>query len=246
VNGWLMAHVGAGMSHDYVVAFATGDGGQTWTRVVDPFGIAEDGLQQSCLKTGLAFLNAETGWATGDCQGVAPGLFFQRSDDGGRTWRAQEVPAPPERPDAFERQDGGCGTYNLVTLPPSEVLVAVTCVTYADTIETEHFLYASGDGGETWAAWPLPARDYDWLDRNNGWTIEPEDPNNPGATRRLYQTTDGGQTWSEVSSMAWTAALDFVDQASGFAVAKSGQELALVETTTGGESWALVEAESGP
>jgi photosystem II stability/assembly factor-like uncharacterized protein len=246
LNGWLMAHVGAGMNHDYVVAFATEDGGQTWTRVVDPFATTEAGLQQSCLKTGLAFLNTETGWATGDCQGVAPGLFLQRSDDGGRTWRPQELPAPPDRPEAFERQDGSCGTYNLAPMPPSDVLVAVTCVTYVDTIETEHFLYASGDGGETWEAWPLPGPDYDWLDRNTGWTIDPQDPNDPEAVRRLYQTTDGGRTWTEVSSVAWTAQLDFVDATTGFAVARAGEETALVETTTGGENWGLVDAESGP
>jgi photosystem II stability/assembly factor-like uncharacterized protein len=245
-NGWLMAHVGAGMSHDYVVAFATSDGGLTWSRVVDPFSIAESNLQQSCLKTGLAFLNPETGWAAGDCQGVAPGVFFQRSDDGGRTWRAQVLPAPPERPDAFERQDGSCGTYNLAPMPPNEVLVAVTCVTYTDTIETEHFLYASADGGESWEAWPLPAPDYDWLDRKTGWTIEPEDPNSPEAVRQLYQTTDGGRTWAEVGSVAWTAQLDFVDATRGFAVARAGEDTALVETTTGGESWGLVEPESGP
>jgi photosystem II stability/assembly factor-like uncharacterized protein len=131
-------------------------------------------------------------------------------------------------------------------LPPSDVLVAVTCVTYTDTIVTEQFLYASADGGETWEAWPLPARDYDWLDRNTGWTIDPEDPNNPAAARRLYQTIDGGQTWTEVNRVAWTAQLDFVDATTGFASARSGEETALVQTTSGGERWGLVEAVSGP
>lgn len=245
-NGWLMAHVGAGMNHDYVVVFSSADGGQTWTRVVDPFEVADDVLQQSCLKTGLVFLNPTTGWATGDCQGVAPGLFFQRSDDGGRTWRQQDLPAPAQRLDAFERQDGGCGTYNLVAFPPGEVVVAVTCIRYAETLEVRHFLYASADGGATWSSSPLPARDYAWLDRMTGWAIDPADPNNPAALRRLYQTTDGGQTWPEINTMAWTAQLDFVDPANGWALARAGEETALVQSANGGASWALLEPESGP
>jgi photosystem II stability/assembly factor-like uncharacterized protein len=238
-HGWLLAHVGAGMNHDYVVAFATADGGATWTRVVDPFAFDEGALQQSCLKTGLAFLDGERGWVTGDCQGVAPGLFFYVTDDGGRTWREQPLPPPAAMPDAFTRPDGGCGTYNPA-LPEGQVRVAVTCVTYAETLEIRHFLYVSSDRGETWEAHALPARDFTWLTASTGWTVEPTDPNNPEALRRVYQTTDGGLTWTEITTVAWSARLDFVDPLNGWAVARADDGIALVRSSDGGASWALL------
>jgi photosystem II stability/assembly factor-like uncharacterized protein len=70
LRGWLLAHVGAGMNHDYVMLFVTSDGGQTWERIADPTSTSPTNLPMSCTKTGLGFLNPETGWVTGDCHGV--------------------------------------------------------------------------------------------------------------------------------------------------------------------------------
>jgi len=245
-HGWLLTHVGAGMNHDYVVMFGTADGGQTWTRVADPFDSREDNLQMSCLKTGLGFLDAQTGWVTGDCQGVAPGVFLQHSADGGHAWASVTLPAPAALPDAFERQDGGCGTYHLVTFAPQTVLVAVSCAVYTDTLTVHNFLYTSTDGGAHWTSQPLPARDHTWLDPLTGWTIDPADPNDPIAPRRLYQTADGGATWAQVNTVAWTAKLNFVSPVQGWAVAQAGMALALVHTTTGGQSWSLLAPVAGP
>lgn len=245
-HGWLLTHVGAGMNHDYVVMFATADGGQTWTRVVDPFSFADDTLQMSCLKTGLGFLDAATGWVTGDCQAVAPGVFLQHTTDGGRTWAAVTLPAPEALPDAFERQDGGCGTYYLVPFPPQTVLVAVSCMVYTDSLQLYHFLYRSDDAGATWTSAPVPARDHAWLDPHTGWIIDPADPNNPEALRRLYQTTDGGAKWRYINTVAWTARLNFVSAEEGWAVAQAGMALALVHTTNGGQSWQLLAPVAAP
>src|SRR5574341_277921 len=93
-TGWLLAHAGAGMMHDYVFVFATSDGGQTWNRIVDPF---MDTLPQSCGKTAMIFADAQTGWVTGDCQGVQPGApYLQKTVDAGRTWQAVELPPRSE------------------------------------------------------------------------------------------------------------------------------------------------------
>jgi photosystem II stability/assembly factor-like uncharacterized protein len=245
-HGWLLTHVGAGMNHDYVVVFATADGGQTWTRVVDPFDTRADNLQMSCLKTGLGFVSATTGWVTGDCQAVAPGVFLQRSDDGGATWAAVDLPAPTSQPDAFTRQDGGCGTYHLTTFAPQTVLMAVACQFYDQPPAAISFLYTSTDGGDTWASADLPARDVAWLDALTGWTIDPADPNDPAALRRLYQTTDGGAHWQYINTVTWSAQLNFVSAAEGWAVAQSGTDLGLVHTVNGGRAWALLAPLAAP
>jgi len=80
-NGWLLVHVGAGMSHDYVALFRTQDGGQTWARLLDPYG--DSGIQ-SCQKNGLVFPTAQNGWLTGDCGGVMAGAFLFQTADGDR------------------------------------------------------------------------------------------------------------------------------------------------------------------
>ena len=36
-TGWLLAHVGAGMNHDYLAIYRTDDGGTTWNRLLDPY-----------------------------------------------------------------------------------------------------------------------------------------------------------------------------------------------------------------
>jgi len=246
--GWLLAHVGAGMNHDYVIMFATDDGGATWTRTVDPFDIREDNLQMSCFKTGVGFRSAETGWVTGDCQGVAPGFFLQRTDDGGVTWRPESLPPPAAMPNAFERQDGSCGTYTptrFETSPPQFRLVLI-CSFYEDTLVTTHFLYATPDGGATWETRPLPAPLVSWLTPSEGWAVHAPDPNNPGLLRPLYHTTDAGATWTEINAVAWSASLDFTSSTLGWAVALAGDESALVRSDDGGASWEVVEAVVGP
>jgi photosystem II stability/assembly factor-like uncharacterized protein len=246
--GWLLAHVGAGMNHDYVVMFHSRDAGAIWERTVDPFDIREDNLQMSCYKTGVGALSALTLWVTGDCQGVAPGYFLQRSDDGGVTWRLETLPPPAGMPNAFERQDGSCGTYRPTVIDSStpEVLLVLTCNFYEDTLVTAHHLYSTSDGGSTWQTRPLPAPITTWLNRQEGWAVNALDPNNPGLLRPLYHTTDGGATWTEINTVAWSADLDFTSSTLGWAVAQSGGESALVRSDDGGASWDVVEAVIGP
>jgi hypothetical protein len=72
-NGWLLAQQGAAGMHRYpVYLLRTGDGGRTWDTAIDPF---EGAGLQSCNKTGLFFLDSQTGWVTVDnCPVTAPEL----------------------------------------------------------------------------------------------------------------------------------------------------------------------------
>jgi photosystem II stability/assembly factor-like uncharacterized protein len=246
--GWLLAHVGAGMNHDYVIMFHSRDAGATWERVVDPFDIREDNLQMSCFKSGLGALSRLSLWVTGDCQGVAPGYFLQRSDDGGISWRPEVLPPPEDMPEAFERQDGSCGTYRPTAIDSSqpEFLLVLTCNFYEETLLTRHFLYSTEDGGITWQSRPLPAPNTAWLNRQEGWTMDALDLNDPEALRRIFHTTDGGATWTEIHAVTWSANLEFVSSTLGFAVAHLGDDSALVKTVDGGTGWEVVEAVVAP
>ncbi len=244
-TGWLLAHVDAGMMHDYVFVFATSDGGQTWKRIVDPF---MDTLPQSCGKTAMVFADAQTGWMTGDCQGVQPGApYLQKTTDGGRTWQAVELPPPSDQADLFARDDVGCGTYAPTFFSPQSAVLTMKCLFFtANPIRTDSYLYATADGGQTWRSSALPASEVTFINANVGWAVTATDPNNPTVPHDLYRTGDSGQTWTKIKSVNWGGQIDFVTDQEGWAVAKAGDAIALVHTTDGGKTWKETKPRMAP
>ena len=232
-TGWFLAHLGVGMNHDYIAIYQTTDGGATWAPV---FGPQSDG-PQSCGKTGMRFVDARNGWLTGDCQGVAPGLFLYRTTDGGATWALVSLPAPDSAADLFTRDDAGCGTNSLTFFDALSAKLAVACLILStDPIETVAFVYTTTDGGESWTASPAPSRGQSFLDAQLGWSL----PLTFGFSNppfALAHTTDGGATWSTMAMVAWYGQLDFIDANNGWAVANSSDASALVHTIDAGTTW---------
>lgn len=245
-NGWLMAHVDAGMMHDYVFVYASTDGGQAWERIVDPF---IDNLPQSCGKNGMTFVDVQTGWVVGDCQGVQPGApYFQTTADGGRTWQAVDLPPPADQPDLFARDDAGCGVYALTIFSPQSMVVVMRCLFFtADPLRTDSFLYATTDGGQTWRSHVSPASAVTFVNSETGWALTAAaDPNDPAAPRDFYQTGDGGQSWTKIRAVNWDGQFNFVTEQEGWAVAKAEDAVALVHTTDGGKTWKEIKPQIAP
>ncbi|MGD0708353.1 MAG: hypothetical protein ABSA51_07860 [Anaerolineaceae bacterium] len=231
-HGWLMVHVGAGMMHDYVYVFATADGGATWSKVVDP---TNSTLWMSCSKTGMAFTDANNGWATGDCQGVAPGLFLYRTTDGGNTWAQATISAPAGKPSMFTDQNSGCGTYGMNFLDANNGEMVVTCITSNSSSMTKlSWIYTTTDGGQNWISHALPADSgqYQFLDVGHGYYV----------AGHIYKTIDGGASWSSIIPVSWNGQPDFVDANNGWIVAKNGTDIALVKTTNAAVNWAIIKA----
>ncbi len=243
-HGWLMGHAGAGMMHDYVMMFATSDGGATWTGVVDPMDSTPTSLNMVCCKTGMAFADAHTGWVTGDSGGVMPGApYFQKTTDGGQTWTAQNLPAPGDAPTVFnDDSSSACGTYALAFTSASAGALLVRCTDYsASPMVTKSWLYTTGDGGGTWAAraLPTPYGNLYFFNSGTGWWegFAASD----SASGVLYQTTDGGSTWVEGKKLNWSGQFSFVSTQTGWGVAQAGSAYALVKTATAGQKWAEIK-----
>lgn len=233
-HGWIMAHLGAGMNHDYIAIFTSADGGQTWQLVVDPQNKPE---LMGCSKTGLAFSTPTNGWLTGNCPGLLKNLFFYNTLDGGATWQQITIPAPSNQPtELFASSYAGCGMPGLVYASARLILVTARC-TFADTNKTVSWLYAGKDNHMPEARYvPTPYGSFYFINANEGWMVGAwrSDPATPG---ELYHTIDGGQSWKLVISTAWQGTPDFIDVNTGWVIARSADKSALVFTVDGGKTW---------
>ncbi len=233
-NGWLLAHVGAGMSHDYVAIFTTTDGGRSWKRVVDP---QVNNLPMGCRKTGLVFLSPRIGYLSGDCMGVTSGIYLLRTADGGVTWQDVKLPPPADRPDLFTDRNTICGIDTLSSPAAQELYIPVRCSSVGSSSDVRRWLYASHDGGSTFQALSMPAQygSFQFLNPSTAWLIGGFTPD---ATRfTLFKTVDSGAAWKTVANLGWQGEPDFVDGQSGWVVALSSSAAALVHTGDGGVTW---------
>jgi hypothetical protein len=226
-DGWVLAHVGAGMNHDYVVLYHSGDGGATWSRRIDPF---TDGGIQSCQKTGLFFQDRLNGWLTGDCGGVAPGAWLYRTADGGQTWQKVSLPAPDSEPDLFATVDFICGVRSPVA-NDATMYFPVECTDYSGADPSPlAFLYSTADHGQSWSSTRYPGGGFSPWDAHSGWALG----------YKIHWTANGGQDWSLLSTVTWVGQFNFLSATHGFAVAKKDGGFGLVETRDAGMTWALL------
>ena len=225
-HGWLLAHIGAGMNHDYIEIFHTANGGATWQRVADPL---ETPDIQGCSKTGMKFVGPDYGWLTSDCQGVVDGAFIDQSDDAGRTWSQIFLPAPKSEPDLFDK--GYCWTTDPQVFSSTTGMLVMGCFLVEGPRESQSFIYFTEDAGDTWSTFPYPGGQLQMLNPVEGWALSNE----------IYRTEDGGRTWEKVKTVSWEGQFSFIDMELGWAVARADSEIALVLTDNGSRSWQMLE-----
>lgn len=242
--GWVMAHLGVGMSHDYIAIFTTADGGSTWQRATDPDKNPEI---QGCYKSGLIFTSHTDGWLAGNCPGLMPPLFLYHSSDGGATWSRAALPATTGQPvDTASQLGDHCGIPQMAGLSPGVLWLTLTCIDFEQNV-AHTWLYSSPNGGQSWQidALPLPYGTFDFIDPMQGWLLG-SDQNQPSGSQELFHTADGGRTWNSLTQIAQQAELDFIDSQNGWiAVGNSGDHV-LLHSSDGGETWQELEPVLAP
>jgi rubredoxin len=231
-HGWVMVHAGAGMMHDYMSLYRTVDGGQSWEQVVEAGGEQI----QVCPKTGMAFADLNHGWITRDCGGVMDGAFVDVTSDGGATWMSVPLPAPAADPHLFDSGNAACTPASPRLFTPDQGTLGLRCVTGEGDSGVHTYLYLTDDGGTSWQALPYPGGELRFFDPSTALAL----------SRTLALTTDGGRNWTPLKRVNWDGQFSFVDVATGWAVARSQGQLALVSTVDGGRSWAEIQAVVAP
>jgi photosystem II stability/assembly factor-like uncharacterized protein len=225
LQGWLLVHVDAGMSHDYSNLYATTDGGRTWQRLIDPY---IEGLQ-GLHNTGLAFANSDFGWVSKDNLAIMPGAFLEQTLDGGLTWEEIFLPEPGEL-DWFN-EISQCATSNPIFLEGGPGIVLTNCQTFDE--QEFSYTYISSDKGQSWQATHIPSfvQSLSFINNQIGWAFG----------RDIYKSSDGGLSWVKIKTVSWDGQFNFVDENSGWAIASSDETLALVYSRDGGKTWQLIE-----
>jgi photosystem II stability/assembly factor-like uncharacterized protein len=236
-HGWLMVYLGAGMMHAYVALFMTVDAGATWTDILDPYTVNDI---QSFPKTGMVFEDPLTGWLTRDAQGVDPTPHIFRTTDGGVTWTRIDLPAPADAPNLYDSYS--CSSFSPNAFSALSVTIAMKCLDNATFKNEKDYSYFTGDGGVTWKTHPLPA---DFTLGQGLYFLSPQEGLALGP--KIYNTSDGGQTWKFIQQVSWQGQFSFVSMQLGWAHVFNDQgETALVKTVNGGVAWSMLHPLVGP
>ncbi len=235
-HGWMMAHVGAGMNHDYYALLATSDGGATWQTLISPF--ADNSGTQGCYKSGLVFVTPQEGWMTVNCHGVVAIPYFFKTHDGGATWgESVNLPAPPAMPNLFDQNQGYCDMQPPTFFSPTSADLILDCVQYTNDVATKQsFLYETKDAGATWNVYAYPGGPLRFIDSSTAFALG----------RDLQRSEDAGHTWASVRAVNWDGQFSFIDAQTAWAVATDNGQIALVKSINGGSTWQEIKPKVAP
>jgi photosystem II stability/assembly factor-like uncharacterized protein len=232
-DGWLSVSEGGWAGGDAMALYRTVDGGHEWQEVASTdfeTSLSAAGSIPPAYVGPAIFVNSSTGWFGGGTDGT--GALFYVSHDAGVTWNPQALRSsvgdfqPSTWTPQFWSSEGG---WVLVIAPAGQASQ----------------LYLTADGGAEWNPVSLPSGQIpgavDFIDGSDGWLLTfTETSAGAETSQTLWQTQDGGGSWTAISSDPALATLDFVNADDGWATttAASGAAVpALLQTTDGGRTW---------
>jgi photosystem II stability/assembly factor-like uncharacterized protein len=225
---WFFQFVDAGMQKVYTVLYRSENGGDTWSKLLDPFTNADI---QAFDKTGVDFHNEQYGWLTRFFRGVTTRIRLDLTADGGENWESLELPPPPSKMDLFTTCV--CGLYDphLDSTTAGSLRVTCECEPYENPL-VKSYLYQTNDGGSTWNINYIPEGDLHTISPGVYYAIGPE----------IYRSEDGGENWDFIKTVYWDGQLSFVNEQIALGIARSPDgETALVKTTNGCQTFMLIE-----
>lgn len=230
-HAWVFQFLEGGMQKVFTAVNRTSDAGDSWELLLDPY---TDYTIQGFDKTGAVFINSQYGWLTRDFRGVDPFVHLNLTQDGGFTWEALEIPAPPAVPNVF--LEGACGLYDPYLISPGLGFFRLSCLYFEnDQRMNQDFLYKTSDGGYTWNILNAPGGDIYYISDQIMYAV----------SREIYRSDDGGASWQLIRTVYWDVHFSFINQDTAWGVAydPDDDEYALVKTTDGCNSFSIIKPE---
>jgi photosystem II stability/assembly factor-like uncharacterized protein len=231
-HGWILFSTGAAAGSEGVELWSTSDGGQAWTLDSKGSGAATGSIPFSCEKTGVSFDSPNNGWLSGRCSGGTP--FLYTTQDGGKTWSEQALPAPAGWPSARLEGDIAVGRPSF-TADGAAILPVGPVAARSGQLQT--LFYESTDHGRNWRPMsmvPFAPSAVDivsvgfWIIAGNGI---------------VEATNDSGQTWVQLGSgqdIGLVTEIAFSGTQDGWLLRATSTGASLLKTIDGGKTWITV------
>lgn len=225
----------------------TTDGGATWKAT----NTSLSGLtMESFSPSQVAFFDANNGWLMSLLGAGMNHTYFAiyKTGDGGATWKAVVTPNKNNVPMA-------CSKSGAWFRDANHGYLAGSC----NGVQKGLYLYATSDGGATWALVSLPApsglanaytQDSNacgadaprFFDAQKGMiTVRCTDMNASKTYRWVYRTLDGGTTWTSTPLPRAYGDLYFLNSDSGWYLGQTAADVFsgvnVYQTTDGGKTW---------
>ncbi len=251
-TGWIVARSRGAAGMEQIALDRTNNGGRSWFPVFSDY---HQTLGGGSGDVGwLTFVSASQGWMSGSYPEAGRG-YLQRTHDGGQTWYPQTLPIPATFSRAQWQQT------QITTMQPQFFGPTHQFGIIPVTLGDQLWIYHTVDGGQHWTP-TIPAGQLqpgtaacaiDFVTPQMGFVRTSNFINHPpfGVQSRLWDTTNGGQTWRVVANNLPPSSgihLDFISQTIGWALMpqpEPGHSLwRLWRTRDGGHHWTLITAPS--
>ena len=246
--GWLI--LSEASNPPAIGLFRTIDGGRSWVNLQNTNAQGNSRAAQLPLQNfqRLSFLNAWTGWAAGE-NASTDGVVLYTTHDGGATWQQRTAALPADgfagpsvdaqAPEFFNARDGILDVASSTAVPQAQI------ANLPQSGILGRVIYVTHNGGATWtsgALLPDPQGSVSFSDVHHGWVAS-------SFSLDLWSTSDGGATWTLVSSSGLSASagggggnadssIDFVSSQVGWATREDPlQGTTLFKTVDGGQTW---------
>ena len=280
-HGWLLLRnlpLDFASPNEPALLYQSTDGGRTWKLIADdgihphtdstgpnaaPISL-QNGITDQ-IHTGMAFESATSGWMTLSLSPDPMHASVMHTTDGGRTWTEVKVAPKATTGDVLD----GCDISKLHIYSPGSITFLAFCLE-GNYSKAEAFMFQTIDDGVTWESTPLPDKvmvagtpgvtvpQVFMVDASTGWLVadaSTTDASNGGTEATipvaLYQTTDAGKAWTQLTLLpdAFTLVIDpktfglpgfefdFLNERLGFAIDRSGK---LWNTKDAGKTWMMM------
>jgi photosystem II stability/assembly factor-like uncharacterized protein len=236
-KGWMLGIGEGSMGHSPISFLSTRDGGMHWKQDYK----TTQGSELELLSFYGVYPYQDDFAITSETNGFFSNGNLYSSTDGGETWAPFTLEAPADLPELNCTSDyGQCKYLDTISAPrfkSSQDGVLIRRV-YTNTeyvgyqfsntysihqlpLPGAQYLYFTDNGGQTWTPRLSPASlgTVYFLDMNTGWFLGKSDID-PTTPTQLYQTTDSGETWSQISAdcpVPLGSEFQFADEQAGFA-----------------------------